>query len=167
MRASLYAHGEAITQMMRLFLLRPVTALLSVAVIGIGLLVPVGGYILVTNLKALAAGAGTSPQISVFLAPDAGAADRAEIERRLRLEPGVGLFRFVDKDVALKELQSRIGAADLAAGLPANPLPDTYLVTPREASTTAQALIAESVRNWPNTSWIITSPARKTSKTST
>ena len=134
MRAWLHAHFEAIAQTLRQFWRRPVAAFLSVVVIGVGLLFPVGGYIVVANLKVLAAGAGTDPQISVFLAPDAGAAERAEIERRLRLEPGVANFRFVGKDAALKELQTRTGSGDLMAGLASNPLPDTYLVTPREAS---------------------------------
>jgi cell division transport system permease protein len=149
MRALLHAHFDAITQTVRLFWRRPVAAFLSVIVIGVGLLFPVGGYIVVANLKALAAGAGTDSQISIFLAPDAAAAERAEIERRLRLEPGVRNFRFVGKDAALKELQTRTGSGDLMAGLASNPLPDTYLVTPREVSPVAQARIADSVRNWP------------------
>lgn len=149
MKAWLHAHREAIAQTVRQVWRRPVAAFLSVVVIGVGLLFPVGGYIAVANLKALAAGAGTDPQISIFLASDAAAAERVEIERRLRLEPGVRNFRFVGKDAALKELQTRTGSGDLMAGLARNPLPDTYLVTPREASPVAQARLADSVRNWP------------------
>jgi cell division transport system permease protein len=149
MRAWLHAHGEAIAQTMRQFWRRPVAAFLSVAVIGVGLLFPLGGYIVVANLKVLAAGAGTDPQISVFLTSDTASGERAEIERRLRLEPGVRSFRFVGKDAALSELQTRTGAGDLLAGLAGNPLPDTYLVTPREDSPVAQARLADALRNWP------------------
>jgi cell division transport system permease protein len=149
MRAWLHAHGEAIAQTLRQFWRRPVAAFLSVVVIGVSLLFPLGGYIMVANLKALAAGTGTDPQISVFLAPDAGTLERSEIERRLRLESGVRHFRFVGKDSALRELQARTGSGDLMAGLASNPLPDTYLVTPREVSPLAQAELAELVRNWP------------------
>ncbi len=149
MRAWLHAHFDAIAQTRRQFWRRPVAAFLSAVVIGVGLLFPVGGYIVAANLKVLAVGAGTDPQISVFLAPDASAAERAEIERRLRLEPGVRNFRFIGKDAALKELQTRTGSDDLMSGLASNPLPDTYLITPREASLVAQARLADSVRNWP------------------
>lgn len=149
MRAWLHAHGEALAQTVRQFWRRPVAAFLSVVVIGVGLLFPVGGYIVMANLKALAGAAGTDPQISVFLESDAAAAERAEIERRLRQEPGVRNFRFVGKDAALKALQARTGSGDLMAGLASNPLPDTYFVTPREASPVAQARLADSARNWP------------------
>ena len=150
MMAWLHAHGEAIAQTLHQFWRRPVAAFLSIAVIGVGLLFPVGGYLVVANLKALAGGAGTDPQISVFLAPDTGSLERAEIERRLRVEPGVRNFRFISKNAALEEIQSRTGSRDLMAGLAGNPLPDTYLVTPRQEASVAQARLADSIRAWPN-----------------
>ena len=149
MRALLHAHSEAITQTLRQFWLRPVTAFLSAGVIGVGLLFPVGGYIALANLKILAAGADTDARITVFLAPDAGARDRDEIERRLRLAPEVKNYRFVGKDAALKELQNRSGIGDLMTGLSGNPLPDTYLLTPRGADPAGESRLVDSLRNWP------------------
>lgn len=149
MKAWLHAHFEAIAQTLRQFRRRPAAAFLSVAVIGVGLLFPVGGYIVMANLKALAAGSGTDPQVSIFLAPDAGVAERTEVERRLRAEPGIRNFRFVGKDAALKALQTRTGSGELLAGLESNPLPDTYLVTPGDTSSVAQMRLAETLRNWP------------------
>lgn len=149
MKAWLHAHGEALALTLRQFWRRPVATLLGVTVVAVGLLFPVGGYVLMSNLKGVAGAAGTDPQISVFLSADAVAADRMEIERRLRLDPGVRSFRFVGKDAALKELQARTGAGDLMAGLTSNPLPDTYLVTPKETSLPAQERLAASARSWP------------------
>ena len=149
MKAWLHAHGEALALTLRQFWRRPVAAFLGVTVIAVGLLFPVGGYVALSNLKGMAGAAGADPQISLFLAADAGAADRMEIERRLRLESGVKSFRFVGKDAALKELQTRTGTGDLMAGLASNPLPDALLVTPKETSLPAQERLAASARSWP------------------
>ena len=145
----LHAHREAIAQTLRHFRDQPVSALLSVVAISVGLSLPIGGHIVVSNVRAFAGSASTDPQISVFLAPDTEALERAEIERRLRDLPGVKGFRFVAKDAALRALQSRTGSNDLMAGLNGNPLPDTYLITPRELASTAQAQLADSIRRLP------------------
>ena len=145
----LRAHGTAIGHTLRQFLRRPVTTILSVAVITIGLLFPVAGYIAVSNVRAIVDRAGTDPQITVFLAPDAAAADRSEIERRLRRDPRIQEFRFVGKDAALADLQARTGSGDLLAGLSGNPLPDTFLVTPKVRTSAEQTAMAEAIRNWP------------------
>ena len=145
----LRAHADAIGHTLRQFGRRPVTTILSVAVITIGLLFPVAGYIAVSNVRAIVDRAGTDPQITVFLAPDAAAADRGEIERRLRRDPRVQDFRFIGKDAALADLQTRTGSGDLLAGLSGNPLPDTFLVTPKVRTSAEQSAMAEAIRGWP------------------
>ena len=145
----LHSHADALSHTLRQFGRRPVTTLLSLTVITIGLLFPVAGYIVVNNIRAIVERAGTDPQITVFLTPDATVADRGEIERRLRSEPRVQEFRFVGRDAALTELQARSGSADLLAGLSGNPLPDTFLITPKVQSSAEQSAIADAIRSWP------------------
>ena len=143
------AHADAIGHTLRQFGRRPVTTILSLTVITIGLLFPIAGYILVSNVRAIVERAGTDPQITVFLTADAGAADRGEIERRLRREPRIQEFRFIGKEAALAELQTRTGSSDLLAGLSANPLPDTFIITPKVRTSAEQSAMADSMRNWP------------------
>ena len=145
----LRAHADAFGHTMKQFRRRPVTTVLSLAVIVIGLLFPVAGYIVVANVRAIVDRAGADPQVTVFLAADASAVDRGEIERRLRREPGVQEFRFVGKDAALTDLQSRTGSTDLLAGLSGNPLPDTFLVIPKAQTSSEQSALAEAIRGWP------------------
>ena len=145
----LRAHADALTHTLRQFGRRPVTTILSIAVITIGLLFPVAGYVMVANLRAIVERAGTDPQITVFLAADAGPTERGEIERRLRGETRIQEFRFIGKDAALGELQSRTGSADLLAGLSGNPLPDTFLIVPKVRTSAEQAAVADAIRNWP------------------
>jgi cell division transport system permease protein len=142
-------HGGAFLLTLRQFARQPVGTMLNTVVIGIGLAMPLCGHLLLTNLKTLTGGVAVEPQISVFLAPDAGPADRDEIERRLKSLPAVSAYRYVSRDAALRELSARIGSADLLAGLDANPLPDGFVVVPRDGSTDAQSGLAGQLRGWP------------------
>jgi cell division transport system permease protein len=145
----LRAHRDALAHTLRQFGRRPVTTVLSLAVITIGLLFPVAGYVLVANVRAVVERAGSDPQITVFLAADATAADRGEIERRLRADARVQEFRFVGKEAALADLQARTGSADLLAGLSGNPLPDAFLVVPKVRTSGEQSAMAATIRGWP------------------
>ena len=149
MRAWLHSHAESFALTFRHFFSQPIAMSLSIAVIAIGLLFPVAGYLALANIKAMAGGVSTDPQINVFLARNADAAIRADVERRLRAEPRIKRFVFVSKDDALKDLSARIANPDLLAGLAGNPLPDAFLVTTFESSEIAQARVGETIRGWP------------------
>ena len=149
MNAWLHAHAEALGLTFRQFGHQPAGSVLSIVVIAVGLLFPVGGYLLVTNARAIAAGAGTGAQVSIFLGPEARPAERTGVEQRLRAQTGVKSFRYIGRDEALRELEGRTGFRNLLDGLTANPLPDTFLVTPRDAATGAQERLAVAARGWP------------------
>ncbi len=149
MNAWLHAHAEALGLTLRQFGRQPAGSVLSIVVIAVGLLFPVGGYLLVTNARAIAAGAGTGAQISIFLAAEAGPEERSGIERRLRSETAVKTFRFIGRDEALRELESRTGSGNLLDGLAANPLPDTFLVAPKDPTPGIQERLAVAARAWP------------------
>jgi cell division transport system permease protein len=87
-------------------------SLLNVFVIGLALALPLGLYIAIDNLRlALGPANSGAPQLSLFLALDAGHDDVAAIEKRLAQEPGVESFRFVDREQALRELKTASGLA--------------------------------------------------------
>ena len=65
-------------------------SLLNILVIAIALSLPAGGYVLLGNLQGVATRFSLEPQLSVFLEPAAKAADRDNLEKRLRSQAGVG-----------------------------------------------------------------------------
>jgi cell division transport system permease protein len=85
----------------------------------------------------------------VFLALDAGPADVKRIETRLRQHPTVREARYVPRDQALKELKASTGLADVVDSLPDNPLPDAFVVLPRDAAPQALEKLRDEVRGWP------------------
>jgi len=106
----------------------PAATLLNVLVIGTALALPLAGYCVLANVRALSGNLSVEPQISVFLAPGASSRDVAAVGDRIKSAPGVKNLRFVSRDNALAELKRDPAVAELAATLRDNPLPDAFVI---------------------------------------
>jgi cell division transport system permease protein len=145
----LWNQVDALVATLARFARTPVVALLNFGVIGIALAMPVGLYVVLDNLQGLTRTLASDPQLSVFLALDAGRADVDGIASRLRRHPGVRESRYVSRDAALKELKANTGLADVVDSLPANPLPDAFIVVPRNSAPDALEGLRDEVSGWP------------------
>ena len=108
--------------------------ILSALVIGVALALPAGGYAVLESLRALATRLTFEPQVTVFLAASARRADAEALGARLRADPRIARVRFVPREEALKELGTVQGLPELIAALGRNPLPDAYVVLPRDSA---------------------------------
>ena len=106
----------------------PVATLLNVTVIGVVLALPLGGYMLLQNLGSVTRQATGNPQVSLFLAPDAGKADIAALQTKLKQMPGVRSVRFISREQALEGLKSSENMAEVIAALQSNPLPNAFVL---------------------------------------
>ena len=149
MKAWLWHHLDALGMTLARLARTPVATLLNVGVIGIALALPAGLYVVLVNLQDLTRTLASDPQLSVFLALDASRADAKQVENRLRQHPGVREARFVPREQALKELKASTGLADVVDGLPQNPLPDAFVVLPREGGAQSLEKLRDEVRAWP------------------
>lgn len=100
--------------------------LLTAAVIGIALALPVGGYALLQSLRPVGAEVALESRITLFLAPNAR---RADVEARLRAEPRIAAVRFIPREEALKEMSRVQGLPEVIRALGRNPLPDAFVVS--------------------------------------
>ncbi len=120
----------------------PFATLLTALVIGVALALPAGLYLLLDNLARLASGVSVVPEITLFLAE--GGDHRRAVGRALAERKDVARFRFVGRDEALRDLTRRGGLDDVVASLGHNPLPDAFVITPRDTEPAAlQTLQAE------------------------
>jgi len=121
-----YALREALLALWR----HPVSSLatLTTAAVSFTLLLLVGLFL--WNLDRVIGAAEGELEVAVFLKPGADLAALQEAARRL---PGVARVRAIPKDEALKELTAADPYLKGAAELLENPLPDTLIVTPRDA----------------------------------
>jgi cell division transport system permease protein len=149
MRTWAAAHQRALAGALRRFAGAPLASLLNVAVIGIALALPMAFYVLLDNARNLARDYSPQPELSLFLAADAGTADIQVIELRLKKHAGLAGYRFVSKAQALEQLKSRASLGDVAAGLPQNPLPDAFVVTARDGGSAALEALRAEFAGWP------------------
>ena len=143
-----YLHLRALAHALRRLVAQPLGTLLSALVVGIALSLPGGGYLLLDNVGSLARGVSGTPEISLFLAMDAGAAEIAAIEQRLKGENELASYRFVPRDEGLRQLEAA-GLGDVLGGLKANPLPDAFVLAPRREDPALFERMAERMRTWP------------------
>jgi len=149
MRAWLWHQLDSLVTTLARFGRAPIVMLLNIGVIGIALALPVGLYVTLDNLRGVVRTFASDPQLSVFLAPEAGTADAAKIEARLKQHAAVRDVRYVPRDQALKELKASTGLADVVDSLPSNPLPDAFVVQPRGAAPEALERLRDEVSRWP------------------
>lgn len=107
----------------------PLATLFNVLVIGVALALPLGGYAVLSNLESFSRNLSTEPQLSVFLARDAGKNEATAVETQLKQADGVRSVRFVSRDAALAGLKRTPGMTEVIATLRDNPLPDAFVVT--------------------------------------
>lgn len=127
----------------------PFATLLTVSAIGIALSLPAGLYVLLNNLGQAAGGMTAEPQITLFLATDAGADAARQIGTRLKQHANVRKTRFVPRDEALRELGKSAGLEDVIAGLERNPLPDAYIVNAKGGGAEALEKMRNEMQQWP------------------
>lgn len=147
MTAWLRHHRRALGAALGKFSAQRSAALLNSLVIGIALALPAGGYALVSSLRALVGGVPLEPALTVFLRPEAKRPELEALAQRLKSDARVQEARFVSREQALKDLQATEGLAEVVAALNRNPLPDAYVVRPREPA--AMEELARDLRGLP------------------
>ena len=121
----------------------PLATLLNVMVVSVALALPLGGYMLLQNLGSVTRQVTGNPQVSLFLAPEAGKADIAALETRLKQVPGVRAVRFISREQALERLKRSENMADVIAALQSNPLPDAFVLETGGSAAELERLAAE------------------------
>ncbi|HEX4984709.1 MAG TPA: permease-like cell division protein FtsX [Burkholderiales bacterium] len=128
---------------------QPLATLLNVVVIGIALSLPAGFYLALANLQAFSRQLSTDPQVSIFMALDAGPADIDATAQRLKSLADVGRMEFVSREQALARLRRSAGLSEALANLGTNPLPDAFVVTARGNDPAFLEGLRDQARKWP------------------
>jgi len=117
--------------------------LLNILVIGIALSLPAGMYVMLQNAQGLVAQLSGTPQISLFLNMDAKEDDVDRLRKQLAQHSAIARAEFIPRDQALEQLKESTGLADVIGGLNQNPLPDAFIIYPKQG----EAQVLEQLRN--------------------
>ncbi|MGH8767388.1 MAG: permease-like cell division protein FtsX [Burkholderiales bacterium] len=145
----LLAHFDTLRESLVRLARQPFATGLNVIVIGIALSLPVGFYLGIDNLQAFSRQLSSDPQLSIFMAMDAGQGDVSAVERRLRAHPEVARVDFIAREQALAKLKRSAGLADVLADLEGNPLPDAFVVTARSNDPATLEALRDQAGRWP------------------
>jgi cell division transport system permease protein len=132
----------------------PVSTLFNVVVLGIALALPAALYLGLVNLQSVARAASPEPQLTAFLARDAGRAELKEIDSRLRNHAAVAHVRYVPREQAFEDMKRASGMAGLAEGLGGNPLPDAFVVDARDSNPGALERLRAELAGWPKVAFV-------------
>jgi cell division transport system permease protein len=149
MRTWARQHARALAAAVAKISAQPMTSALGALVIGIALALPAGGYALLSNLSGLAQRTSIEPQLSLFMSPDAKAGESEALGKRLRTDPRLVTVRFVSRDEALAAMRRTGALAEVFAALERNPLPDAFVLRPRDAAPDALDALAGEYRKLP------------------
>ncbi len=145
---TLVEHLHVLRSTLRRLLLAPNATLLNILIIGIALSLPVGGYVLLKSVQSLGSQIAGTPQISAFLPVGTGAGEVERIGDQLRQHNGIKRVEFVPRDAALKKLQQSTGLADVIGGLTQNPLPDAFIIYPKDGNVKALEALRDELKTW-------------------
>ena len=145
----LTAHQQAAARALARLWTTPFTSALSILVISVAIILPLGLYALFANVSAAAGRLNTDPNVNVYLQVAATDNDAKDIEKRLRAMANVGEVRFIARDVALIEMKRVTSMADLLAGLETNPLPHAFLLKPKSVDAAALEAMRKEIATLP------------------
>jgi cell division transport system permease protein len=144
----LLVHLDTLRESLARLARQPIASALNVVVIGIALSLPAGFYVGLNNLQTFSRQLSSDPQVSIFMAIDASAADVAAVEQRLKSNSEIGRVQFIGRDQALARLKRSAGLADVLANLGRNPLPDSFVVTARSNDPATLETLHDQARKW-------------------
>jgi cell division transport system permease protein len=143
-------HAWCLRDSLRQLLRRPLGSVLTIAVMGIALALPLAFYLLLANVQHLTSALGDSQAISVFLKSSQGAEQAATLAQNLRTRPDVATVALRTPQQGLAELAAIQGFGAAVPALPGNPLPFVLLVDPRAGSERAQVeALVQALRAMP------------------
>ena len=148
MRAWLAHHLHSLKIAAEQFRAAPVATLFTVLVIGVAVSLPAGLYVLLANLERAAGGVKPQAEVTAFF-KDVDAAKVRAFAASLKKHGEIAEVQFVSKADGIKRLEAA-GLAEVAVGLPENPLPHTLVLTPKDTTPAALEALAEQFRANPD-----------------
>lgn len=130
LQSTVQTHWRTARQSLQRLLQTPVATAMTVAVIGIALLLPVGLLLTLDNLRGLSGNLGGVSQVSVYLEDSVSAAQAETLVQELEQREDVQQARYVSPEEGAKEFIAYSGLGDVLAALSENPLPGVIVLTP-------------------------------------
>jgi cell division transport system permease protein len=129
-------HAQTLVGSLGRIAAHPLEALMTMAVIGIGIAMPLCLHLALQNARELSSGWANAYDISVYLDKGVSLARAQAVARELQARGDVAAVRVIPAAQALAEFKDYSGFGDALDALGTNPLPNSLIVTPTAAAST-------------------------------
>lgn len=127
----------------------PGSSFMTIAVIGIALLLPCTLFVALDNLDRLSGNMGGISQISVYLKEDVSESKAIEISKQLLTRGGIETSRYVSPEEGAREFAAHSGLGDVIAALDDNPLPGVIVLSPSSIDSALATILVKDLQAMP------------------
>lgn len=142
-------HLKTARESLKRLLSTPTASLMTVAVIGIALLLPSAVYVSMNNLQALSGGINVGSQISLYLNEDITDEEAFQISERLLQREQIASSEYISPAQAAAEFNAHSGLGDVIDALENNPLPGVIVLSPSSIDSAAARTLLEELSRLP------------------
>ena len=138
------SHRAVALQSIRKLIGEPAASAMTIAVIGIALLLPTTLFVAMNNLQILSEGVSESSRITLYLADSFSEAEGRNLSEQLLARPDIGTGAYISSAQAAEEFREYSGLGDVLSELDENPLPAVIVLSPQDIDeASGAALLAE------------------------
>ena len=131
-------HAQTLVGSLGRIVRHPLATLMTMAVIAIALALPLFLDVLLQNARVATADWNQAFDLSVYLDKKAGSERAQGLAKQLRAREDVAAVRVITAEQAFKDFRTASGFGKALDALADNPLPNTLVVTPTLAASTAE-----------------------------
>ncbi len=149
LKSYLINHCHVAKTSFKRLLKNPIASIMTWAVIGIAIILPMGLYILLNNMNQLSQGWDRAVQISVFTKLETTKKQSLDLAKTLQQRPDIQQTKYISPTQALEEFRQSSGFSDAIDYLQSNPLPAVIIVYPTLENTELISELIDELRDLP------------------
>ncbi len=130
LRSLWQSHSLIARQSLEKLLKTPVATTMTVAVIGIALLLPAGLFVAMDNVRNISGGFSNFTQITLYLHDNVSLVEGEALSEQLLARENMVDAQYISPERAAQDFQAYSGLGDVIDQLEENPLPAVIVVTP-------------------------------------
>lgn len=136
---------QSVTKLLR----TPVATAMTVAVLGIALLLPAGLFVAMDNLRNLSGGFSSFTQITLYLHDEVSQSEGEALREQLLTHENIAASQYISSAQAAEDFRTYSGLGDVISQLDENPLPAVIVLTPASIADNEGALLLEELSALP------------------
>ncbi len=149
MKHFIFTHLHAAKMALINLFKQPLGTILTLLMLAIAMTLPLTLYLGLQNSAPLLGKLGEAPQVTVFLEVSADDIDAATVRDNLEKRTDIAKIELVSKNEALAHLQMQLGQENLLSLVEENPLPDAFVLTPKDSSPEALQKLQSALSGLP------------------